>query len=604
MQRLHRWRRRMISDKLFTHAFAYKKTKLWEKISDMHVFAVELPWNRVGYISIMGAAREHCALALYIGESGFNSLRKLAEASGFGYWRMEFGEHMIQQECLQCAFVKKDELSEGEREEAKAYALSNGIRIAGKNAYPRFGKYLPNHIPWHLQTEQEQEDLCSALEAAVGLAKMLEEKNWKELGLDFLNEDTTEVLLLKGRDGEYTLGTAVLPESKSTEWPRPKCRNDIAAANMKKIKQEGIWECSLIWVPEPVQEDPEEIPQLPMVLIAVEEEEGYILPVPPILNYEEEADTLLQHFMDSLLEYRFYPREIHVLNEDGRIHAFFEDFCRRMNITLCRKNLLPSAKEAELEFCRGLDGGNEEEQMEEMMQSLLMLNEEQVAQLPELIKDQLRNILDNQAFPEEAAELIRKKLFPEETKGPRLVSTRWQQTETEDKCPEVHVESGQEISFATKRKEQEQSFVIKASLGTGCYRHIQISCKSTLFQLHCAILDAFGFMDDHAHAFFMDNKRWSDADSYYAEGIDDFRPRTQRIRLGKAGLRKGKSFKYVFDFGDEWMFQCQVLRIVEEPTPFPKVIRSKGEAPMQYPDYEEDWDEDWEGEPDPEPEGE
>ena len=36
-----------------------------------------------------------------------------------------------------------------------------------------------------------------------------------------------------------------------------------------------------------------------------------------------------------------------------------------------------------------------------------------------------------------------------------------------------------------------ESFVISVSLGTGCYRHIQISANATLYKLHQAILKAF-----------------------------------------------------------------------------------------------------------------
>jgi hypothetical protein len=39
--------------------------------------------------------------------------------------------------------------------------------------------------------------------------------------------------------------------------------------------------------------------------------------------------------------------------------------------------------------------------------------------------------------------------------------------------------------------------------------------------LHSAILDAFDFDDDHAHAFFMDNHIWSDNDSYYCDLLEE-----------------------------------------------------------------------------------
>lgn len=140
-----------------------------------------------------------------------------------------------------------------------------------------------------------------------------------------------------------------------------------------------------------------------------------------------------------------------------------------------------------------------------------------------------------------------------------------------------------------------ESFVISVSLGTGCYRHIQISANATLYKLHQAILKAFEFEDDHEHAFFMDNHMWSSADAYFSSKAEAGDRLTKKYTLKKLQLAKGQKFKYVFDFGDEWEFQCKVLRELEEDTKTPLVIRSVGESPEQYPEweeYEEDEDED------------
>ena len=78
-----------------------------------------------------------------------------------------------------------------------------------------------------------------------------------------------------------------------------------------------------------------------------------------------------------------------------------------------------------------------------------------------------------------------------------------------------------------------ESFVISVSLGTGCYRHIQISANATLYKLHQAILEAFEFMDDHAHAFFMDNKTWSQYDAYYSMKMNGSERLTKCKKLEK-----------------------------------------------------------------------
>ena len=132
------------------------------------------------------------------------------------------------------------------------------------------------------------------------------------------------------------------------------------------------------------------------------------------------------------------------------------------------------------------------------------------------------------------------------------------------------------------------SYVISVSAGTGCYRHIQISKSATLYRLHEAILDAFEFVDDHAHAFFMDNKTWSQYDAYYSMKMDGHERLTKGRKLEKLNLKKGSQFKYVFNFGEEWRFQCKVLRELEENTKTPLVIREVGQSPEQYPEYEDE----------------
>ena len=58
---------------------------------------------------------------------------------------------------------------------------------------------------------------------------------------------------------------------------------------------------------------------------------------------------------------------------------------------------------------------------------------------------------------------------------------------------------------------------------------------------------------------------------------------------------KGK-FYYLFDFGDDWWHRIRVQNITETKSKKKhiKLIKSVGESPPQYPDYDDDYDEDYE----------
>jgi hypothetical protein len=134
-----------------------------------------------------------------------------------------------------------------------------------------------------------------------------------------------------------------------------------------------------------------------------------------------------------------------------------------------------------------------------------------------------------------------------------------------------------------------KSYVISASFDTGCYRHIKISANAYLNELHTAILDAFGFEDDHAHAFFMNNKAWDDSEGYFVEYLEDEKRYTNKFKLSDVGLVAGKRFLYIFDFGEEYRFNCKVLKELVEDTENAVVIKSVGEPMPLFgdPDSEE-----------------
>lgn len=141
-------------------------------------------------------------------------------------------------------------------------------------------------------------------------------------------------------------------------------------------------------------------------------------------------------------------------------------------------------------------------------------------------------------------------------------------------------------------KRIQESIVLSVSVGKGCYRHIQISVNETLEDLADIILWAFDFYNDHAHAFFMNNKPRTDADCFYMAEVDadeEYR-HTCDYTLHQLNLQKDDKFLFLFDFGDEWRFQCRVLRTNNEDIEEAMIVRMVGESPEQYPDYDYEYE--------------
>ena len=139
---------------------------------------------------------------------------------------------------------------------------------------------------------------------------------------------------------------------------------------------------------------------------------------------------------------------------------------------------------------------------------------------------------------------------------------------------------------------------LRVSLDKNISRDIAISSESSLYKLAEVINQIFGFDFDHAFGFYDNIKDIYKANTVYELFKDlgnpsvDHAKSVKRSKVGQAFDRDGKVFTFLFDYGDEWIFKVE--RLSQEdgaaPAAFWKLLKSTGDAPPQYPDYEEEED--------------
>ena len=122
---------------------------------------------------------------------------------------------------------------------------------------------------------------------------------------------------------------------------------------------------------------------------------------------------------------------------------------------------------------------------------------------------------------------------------------------------------------------------------------LEIGESATLEDLHQAIQKAVDFDDDHLYEFYI-----ARTDSSRERiRFDDENKGLYKFTLNSIfPLEEGKKCFYLFDYGDNWLFQITASR--KKPFPpvadikYPRVIAESGTKPEQYPDWDDDEDED------------
>jgi hypothetical protein len=146
-----------------------------------------------------------------------------------------------------------------------------------------------------------------------------------------------------------------------------------------------------------------------------------------------------------------------------------------------------------------------------------------------------------------------------------------------------------------------QTYIFRAKLEgfRGVSRDVAVRGDQRLTHLHDVLREAFEWEDDHLYSFWLSGRFWDRDGSEYTCPFEIEAPaRSAATRLDRLGLEAGQRIAYLFDFGDEWRVKLTLreIRPAADGEPLPRVLASRGEAPPQYPDYEdEEGAEDWDG---------
>jgi hypothetical protein len=97
------------------------------------------------------------------------------------------------------------------------------------------------------------------------------------------------------------------------------------------------------------------------------------------------------------------------------------------------------------------------------------------------------------------------------------------------------------------------------------WRRILVSGDTTLGKLHRVIQVVMGWTDSHLHQFAVKGVSYADSDPEM--GMEGSKSEN-RARLHQVAPKAGASFMYVYDFGDDWVHNIKVEKILDKDEQF------------------------------------
>lgn len=292
--------------KLYELAVRVKALAPWEWMFEDEVFGVTDPeTNATGFVSVMGNAGEHFAVALYPDAEALYSFLDLhdhgMEDDG------EDGDPMAPLAMMRVLEIPQLQLSFEDTKqldkEDKAIIKQLGLKFRGSKSWPQFRSYAPGLLPWFI-TSAEARRLATALEQLLEIAPRCRE-----------NED----LLAPEEDGMVFLVRAPRVADGAQIWedqiqtidePEPQpfsvgLDEDVYEKAKGLKRATNVVELDVMMLPMPMQEKKNERGYFPYLLLMAEAQSGALVgnemlhPLPTLLEmYCRLPQILLDKFLE------------------------------------------------------------------------------------------------------------------------------------------------------------------------------------------------------------------------------------------------------------------------------------------------------------------
>lgn len=123
-----------IDEKLIGLAFSFRDARLWEKLFDSDIYAVDLGSGQTAYCCVMGNAGEHYGLGVYVGGRGWNSYLSMYRMKDFDS-EVEMRESFCRDiDCINCDYTPAKYVSSSPQKK-KGYGLCKGTQNPNPTQY-------------------------------------------------------------------------------------------------------------------------------------------------------------------------------------------------------------------------------------------------------------------------------------------------------------------------------------------------------------------------------------------------------------------------------------------------------------------------------------
>ncbi len=392
----------MASDELYKLASEFYKLKLWEKLSSDQIFGVKLSDGRIAYCSAQDFDEyERTALAVFVGRENFDSHRY----SEMNFYEISENEDFllqVSQNCLQCIFDAKLDMSDEEIAEEKSFSKRNKIYFRARFSHPRFLKFRPLSLSTVIEDAEEEKILVQTLKAAIEVGKKFPGKLPRKI--EFLDQPPfrRKFPLLEADGESFKWSMERFPPFRYVKYPEANLNYKDAKKlfDAKKIRN---YCCEIFILPSPIEDEEGEL-KFSVLFLAYDKKRKFLLSIEPAFDYLTTSKKFTENISKTFLKVGV-PKKIFVRSE--RTFIFLEKFCEQTGIELCEVDEMPEMdfeQEKLLKLTDVQDGGDEF-----FSRIFDLVESESVAELKKILppdfKGLLQDMLDKNMF---APHLVKK----------------------------------------------------------------------------------------------------------------------------------------------------------------------------------------------------